>query len=269
MPDSPLEKIAEGREAEIFAYGDGKVVRLMRNNNAMPWLEREAAAMRAAAGAGVRVPAVYETTVVDGRPGLIMERIDGIDMLTLVGRQPWQVFAVGATSGRMHAALHEVIAPKVIPSLKERVRDGIEHSPLVPHEMKAPVFDVLESLPDGDRLCHGDFHPGNILRPDGEPVLIDWPNVVAGEPTADYVRTDLMMRMGSIPPGASLVIRYGAFFARGLMRQAYARAYRRARAIDRALAARWVIPAMAGRLTEDIPEERDKLLRELETRLAP
>jgi aminoglycoside phosphotransferase (APT) family kinase protein len=265
IPD--LEKIAQGREAEIFAYGDGKVLRLHKHVDAMPWLEREAAAMRAAGAAGVRVPAVFETTTVDGRPGLVMERIDGIDMLTIVGKQPWQVFAVGATTGRMHAALHEVVAPAVIPTTKQRMRDRIEHSPLVPHELKAPVFDVLDSLPDGDRLCHGDFHPGNLLRTDGDAVIIDWPNVTSGDPTADYVRTDLMMRMGSIPPGAPLVIRYGAYFARGLMRGSYTRAYRRVRPIDNTLADRWFVPVMATRLCDEIPEERETLLRELRERL--
>jgi aminoglycoside phosphotransferase (APT) family kinase protein len=262
-----LQKIAEGREAEIFAYGDGKVLRLHRNPEAMPWLEREAAAMRAAAAAGVRVPAVYETTSVDGRPGLVMERIDGVDMLTLVGQQPWQVFSVGADTGRMQADLHAVAAPEAIPRIKERMRERIEHSPLVPHELKAPVFEVLESLPDGARLCHGDFHPGNILRTDGEPVLIDWPNVTAGDPTADYVRTDLMIRMGSVPRSAPFVIRYGAIVARGLMRVAYDRAYHRARPVDRSLAARWLVPVMANRLVDGIAEERKGLLQEIRDRL--
>jgi aminoglycoside phosphotransferase (APT) family kinase protein len=129
------------------------------------------------------------------------------------------------------------------------------------------VFEALESLPDGDRLGHGDFHPGNILQTDEEVVIIDWPNVTSGDPTADYVRTDLMMRMGSIPEGAPLVIRYGAYFARGLMRSAYSRAYRGSRPIDRSLAELWLSPVMATRLCDDIPEERDWLLRELSATL--
>ncbi len=263
MADQPLTKIAEGREAEIFAYRDGTVLRLCRNPNAAQQLEWETAAMRAAAAAGVRVPAVFETASVDGRPGLVMERIDGVDMLTLVGSKPWLVFSAGATSGRIHAQLHEAVAPEVIPSLKQAMRLRIEHSSLVPHELKAPAFEVLDALPDGDRLCHGDFHPGNIMRAGGEDVLIDWPNVMAGDPTADYVRTDLMLRMGSVPPGSPLVIRYGAYVARGLMRGAYDRAYRRLRPIDRALAARWLIPVTTNRLADNIPEEREGLLREL------
>ena len=36
--------------------------------------------MRAARAAGVAVPAVRDLATVDGRPGLIMDRVDGIDL---------------------------------------------------------------------------------------------------------------------------------------------------------------------------------------------
>ena len=71
-----LERIGQGREAEIFAWPEAHVVRLMRNRDRMPQLERERAAMRAAAGM-VDIPVPTDLVTVDGRPGLVMERIDG------------------------------------------------------------------------------------------------------------------------------------------------------------------------------------------------
>jgi hypothetical protein len=261
-----LHKIAEGREAEIFAWGDGVVLRLLRNPNAQRQVAWEAAAMRAAAAAGVRVPAVMETTTVDGRPGLVMERINGSDLLALVGKKPWLVFSVGALSGRLHAAMHAVVAPDALPPLRDVLRVRIERVSGTLGPLAASALRALAALPDGDRLCHGDFHPGNIIQTDGEPVLIDWTNVTRGDPTADFARTDLMIRLGSIPPGQPLVIRYGALVARGLMRGSYVRAYRRGRPLDRELAARWLVPVAAARLADGIEDERAKLVRLLEER---
>ena len=202
--------------------------------------------MRAAAGAGVRVPAVLGITTFDGRPGLIMERIDGIDELALVGKRPWLVFAIGASTGRIQAGLHEVKAPPEIPPLNAILRYRIERISL-PDELRQFALSTLDGLPQGDRVCHGDLHPGNIMHTDGDAVLIDWTNVTRGDPTADFVRTHLMIRIGDIPPGQPLVIRYGAIVARGLMLSAYARSYQRVRPLDMALAARWEIP---GRLPD-------------------
>ena len=257
---SSLRKIAEGREAEIFAWEDGTVLRLLRNPDGRRQLEWEAAAMRAAA-AGVRVPTVHGLETVDGRPGLVMERIDGVDLLTIVGKKPWTVWEAGRVSGRLHAQLHNVVAPDTIPELRPILRQRIEQSPLVPPQIAKHALSVLDTLPDGDRICHGDFHPGNVIANGDQLVVIDWTNVRRGDPTADFARTDLMIRIGDVPPGSAIVVRVGAVFARGLMRRAYLRAYGRLRPIDRELAARWFYPVAANRLTEEIEPERAKLLK--------
>jgi hypothetical protein len=47
------------------------------------------------------VPRVYEEIVIGGRTGLVMERLEGSDLLTIIGRKPWLVFR----SGRFEDAL--------------------------------------------------------------------------------------------------------------------------------------------------------------------
>jgi len=51
-----LRKIGEGREAEIFAWGEGSILRLMRDPGAVEWCDQQAAAMTAAWEAGGPVP---------------------------------------------------------------------------------------------------------------------------------------------------------------------------------------------------------------------
>ena len=87
MNDRDLRKIAEGREAEIFEWEDGKVLRLMRDSEAREPVEMFAAATQAAHDAGVSVPVPYEVVTVDGRPGLVMEAVAGPDLLMLIARQ--------------------------------------------------------------------------------------------------------------------------------------------------------------------------------------
>src|SRR5205823_5058724 len=92
-----LERLGEGREAETFAWGEGQILRLMRDPSHAARLEREELALEAARRAGVPVPAVYGRRTLDGRPGMIMERVDGPDLLTVLLRQPWRLPSVART----------------------------------------------------------------------------------------------------------------------------------------------------------------------------
>ena len=261
---SELQKIAEGREAEIFAWEDGAVLRLMRNADAQPAVDSQSEALKAAHEAGVKVPQPRGATSVDGRPGLIMDRLDGLDLLTLLGRKPWTIFTVARISGELHAGLHEVIAPDHLPNLKQMFRERIGASERVPAELRAFALARLAELPDGDRLCHGDFHPGNLIQTDTGAFVIDWTAVMRGDPMADFARTALLLSLGEPPPGAPFLIRTMADVGRGVLLTFYRRAYKRPGMYDDALAKRWQAPVTAYRLVEPIEEEKPKLLKILE-----
>lgn len=267
MQPQDLQKIAEGRDAEMFAWEKGTILRLLRNPNAQRQLQWEAAAMKAAGDRGVRVPAVHSLTTVLGRPGMVMERIEGEDLLTLLGRRPWKVFWVGRVSGEIHARLHEAKAPTRMLPLRATLRMRTESSGRVPEHLMEFALDVLDGLPDGDSLCHGDFHPGNIMTSEGTPVVIDWTNATRGDPAGDVARTLLLVRLGESPPGTPATLRLLRLVAGGLLTSVYLRSYRRVRPLDMALVDRWEVAHAAARLGSELIEgETSALVKLLEER---
>lgn len=265
MVESPreLRKIAEGREAEVFAWDDTRVLKLYRDERYAPNAQYEAAGLRAARSAGNFVPEPGDEVRVRGRPGLLMERVVGEDLLTLFGKQPWMVFAAGSVFGRTHAALHEAEAPPDLRSLRERFSRLIERAgDESPEHARLAAFalDVLRALPEGDRLLHGDYHPGQVLMTKRGPVVIDWPNAMRGDPHADVARTLLLLDIATVPPGTPFVVRRLQGIGRRIIRARYLAAYRRQRPLDDELLARWRIPTAAERLTDGIDDEREKLL---------
>jgi Ser/Thr protein kinase RdoA (MazF antagonist) len=254
-----LELLGSGREAEVFAWAEGRVLRLARDPGDGEMIAREAAALAAAHAAGADVPAAYELVTVDGRPGVILDRVDGVDLLDLIERRPWAIPALSQILGREHAALHRVTAPPELPPLREELRHRLG-SPLVPGDVRTRTLERLERLPDGDRLLHGDFHPANVLRTDAGCVVIDWTNGSAGDPAADVARTLLLATGGTLPEDASPVLRAIAPFARRLLVRGYLRAYASAAPLDRERAEQWLPVWAAARLAENIEEEREALL---------
>lgn len=263
-----LRRIAEGREAEVFAAGDGAVLRLMRATSAAARADvaREAALLRALEGSALRVPRVLGEVERDGRPGLLLERLPGPDLLSELAAKPWRVFAIGATTGRLQAQLAMLPAPPGLGPLRPAVEAAITRATM-PAVLREFALALLERLPDGDRLCHLDFHPGNLLRTGtGDPAVIDWANARAGDPLADLARSIVILSTGELPPGTPLYLRVLSRAARSLLLRSYLGAYAGAAAIDRRQLRRWEAVMLAARLDDAVPGERPGILRRLEQR---
>lgn len=255
-----LRKVGEGREAEMFEWEPGLVLRLLRHPGRQAQVQWEEAAMEAARACGVPVPACYGTVTVDGRPGLIMEAISGPDLLTVLSQQPWQLLRVARICGEVHAKLHAVEAAAALPPLKAVLRRRTGSAGALPATLAGFAIEVLDRLPEGGALCHGDFHPANVLLGRGGPVIIDWTNVVRGDPAADVARTLLLLRLGELPPGQPQLLRLMARAGRRMLAALYLRSYRRLRALNTAQMESWTVAVTAARLGEGIAHETPRLL---------
>ena len=267
-PMDDLKLLAQGREAEVYLQPDGTVLKLWRES-AWAWrLDREVAALNALTGGAVAAPFVVGSVVVDGRPGLVINRIEGVDLLTWLGRWPLAVLLAGRALGVVHAAMHEVLAPPELPDLNEDLSYRIRVADPLPEDMRSAVLAILDRLPRGDRLCHGDFHLGNMMGSWSAPVVIDWGDAARGDPLADVARTHLLQRLGKPPPGAPLLIRLLAPVGRDALAATYLATYRKRHPVDRRRLNDWRIVRAAARLFEPIPSEHPTLLRYIRRRLA-
>ena len=100
-----LERLGEGRQAELFAWPHGGVVKLFRRSDMAP-AQMEASVMHVPAPAGLPMPQILATVLVEHRPGIVMERLAGSDQLTLLGRKPWTVCTMAKALAQLHARLH-------------------------------------------------------------------------------------------------------------------------------------------------------------------
>lgn len=255
--------LAEGREAVIHEWGDGLVLRLMRSPDAGPQVARSTAASESARVAGVRTPRVVDVIEVDGRPAQILERVDGPDMFAHLAANPLRLPRAARQLADVHVELHAVVAPPELTPTDAALVESITGSELVPAPLRERALATLATLPVGDRICHGDYHPGNVLLAEDGPTLIDWTGATRGDPVADFARTRLMLQVAELPPGAPLMVRLLTRLGRGTVWRLYDRTYRRARPVETDVLDRWTLVAAANRLTEGIEGERPALLERI------
>jgi hypothetical protein len=248
-------RLGAGREAEVYGWGDA-VVKLYRPG----FLAHRAEAAVLSTLDGHRwAPRLIDVVDHDGRTGLVLERLDGPDMLTLLERRPWRLCGLARELARTQLTVHSVPAPADLPDLRTVLAARIGEADM-PEQLRGHALRVLDGLPDGDRLCHGDYHPGNLLIAADRITVIDWPGAARGLPDADHARTLLILRWGNPLPGTRLMFRSVIAAGRSMFTYWYARAY--ARGVRRPLRSvdDWMVVQAAARLYEGIDAERRTLI---------
>jgi hypothetical protein len=191
MPE--LQKIAEGATAEIFAWENNHVLKLFFGKMPRGIAQTEADRTYAIRASGFPSPVAYEVLEVKGREGIVYERLHGDSFLHLLQTKIWRAPILLRTMAEIHAEMHTHEAVTTIPPLHQSLEHKLTHAPLLSDAVKAKLLEHLASLPDGDKICHCDFHPLNILQCSSQAVVIDWNDVKRGNPHADAARTLLIL----------------------------------------------------------------------------
>lgn len=246
-----MDRIGVGRTAEVFAWAEGRALKLFRPGFE-GGMQREYAVAARLAAMDMMAPRVYGTAVVDGRPGIVYARVAGGSMLQWIGRAPGRMGEFAAQLAGIQARIHATRAGEGFPCIKDWLLRRISDADAA---MRGAAKARLNSLPDGDSLLHMDLHPDNVLGSEGQPVVIDWNNACHGAPGADVCRTLLMLRGGETAEGAQAEV--------AALREAGARAYLDAyvaySGLARADLLAWMLPVAAARLADRIAGEEGYL----------
>jgi hypothetical protein len=256
-----IEKIvvARGRTAEILAWQNGQVLKLFYDWMSAAGVEREARAARLVSAADVHTPKLLGEVTLDGRRGLIYERVAGVSLLSLLGTRPWGCVGYARQFAELQVAIHRQRADG-LPSLKASLEHTIRGLDGLPADLLADALDRLAGLPDDDALCHMDFHPDQVMVTTAGQVVIDWMTACAGAPAADLARTTLLIRFGPVLD-ANWLMQLLANLLRGIFYRTYQRRYFELNpAVTTAEIAAWLPVVALARLAEDIPGEKDRLL---------
>lgn len=191
MPQGELgERLGSGKVAEVFASGPN-VVKLYRAQNHRAAAFREAATLSVLADRDLPVPHVFSVRLYGDRWGVEMSRVAGPSfaeqMRATENLAPWL-----AAMADLQALVHDRPG-RYMPSQRQRLVADISATPLLAEALRQKLLAALAELPEGDRLCHGDYHPYNLLGSLAQPVLVDWLDAGSGSPAADACRSYVLI----------------------------------------------------------------------------
>jgi uncharacterized protein (TIGR02172 family) len=194
--------IGRGFTADVYAWEPGRVVKLFHPARPEAKVELECRVARAVHAAGLPAPAVFDLLEIDGRRGMVMEHVEGVSLFKQVQARPWKLPGAVRQLAELHAKIHQHSAPAELPSQREWIVAGIEAAADLSTNEKRQAQRCLADLPDGTTLCHGDFHPENVILTPRGPLIIDWSRATRGHPLCDVACTCRLFQTAQMPAWA-------------------------------------------------------------------
>jgi aminoglycoside phosphotransferase (APT) family kinase protein len=256
----PTDLVGRGFTSDVYAWGPGRVLKLFHDWVLPDRIEREYRTTRAIRAAGLPAPAVYELVTVEGRKGIVFERLEGVSMLVHFQRTPWKMFAAVRQVADLQAKILATCAPSELPTQRDRLRSGIQNSPVLSVTEKQQALDALAKLPDGTSICHGDFHPENILFTTRGPIAIDWGSASRGAALGDVACTARLIQTANLPSWTPWHMHQLLTAFRILLHRAYTRRSLQHHSGTLQEIAKWKVPYKAAATSWRIPKPASEAL---------
>jgi tRNA A-37 threonylcarbamoyl transferase component Bud32 len=199
-----MNLIATGATADVFLNDNNRLVKLFKDNFSKEHIENEANNQKIIYAMGIPVPEIYEIIKIDERYGIVMEYIKGISLgERILGNND---YINGINIGndiveKIENIKHYLdiiidlqikvnsIKLKEYPLMKEKLTQQINASRYINKRQKDIFLDKLKKIKFGNYLCHGDFHPFNLIETEHGIKIIDWADSTMGDIEADVCRS--------------------------------------------------------------------------------
>ncbi len=185
--------IARGNTSDVFAWTEQTVVKVLRPEIPRHWASIEADITRRVHAAGLPVPAIDGVVEVDGRPGVVFERVPGPTMWERMKASPGEVPSLVDALVGLQSDLHAT-SIRGLPDLARRLGSKIDEAVQVSAAERQEAQALLATMEHDKALCHGDIHPANIVVAERGMVILDWFDAASGQAMADLARSSLLMR---------------------------------------------------------------------------
>lgn len=260
MDLSEYKVIGNGNTAEIYSKDDKKIVKLFRKGMGKKGVLYEFKMCQLIQRILDNVPKAYEFIEYEGRYGIVYERLFGQDMLKAIMKSLFKVDSYSRKLAKYHLDIHKTV-DEDMSSVKEKLINDINAAEVLSEEYKDIIKRYLEELPDGNKLCHFDFHPRNIILINDEPYIIDWMTACKGASSADTARTLILIEFGEIEH-MPVIMKKILTILKKRIGKVYIKEYLKISGESMEDINKWKMPIAAARLREWLTDnEKEKLLK--------
>lgn len=259
--------IGIGRTAEIFEIENEKILKLYFNVIPEEAIKGEYGINKKICSFNIPTAMCYELIQQDGRYGIVMDKIIGISMMKYMAENPMNSMEQAKKLAHLHASIHTIQNPGFSQN-KEQLWQRIDSVDILTNLEKSSIHQYLKQLPEGATLCHGDFHPENVLLSKNKDYIIDWMTATQGDPCSDVAHTNLLLRYGVSPEEKHGIEKFITNIVRNKFADIYLDTYIKNTKLNIQDIRKWKLPHLASLLNDIMSDSvKEKLLREIKNLL--
>lgn len=191
-----FERNTTGFTADVEQYDENTLVKIYRDYVPQADIDREIFCTKAVQGRGLPIPAYRGAIEYKGQRAILLEYVRGESMSKMMSSDKTDTVEVARNIATVHYQIHQCRMGTLESSLERYERLLRRSEPQLGNDLMTRCLKLLEKQPDGDRLNHNDYHPGNLIYGPKGLTCIDWSDASQGDPLADVARTVQMFDYG-------------------------------------------------------------------------
>ncbi len=196
MIDEIGKELGSGGASNVYEWGDKEVVKVYKPHVTDDVIDNELYIGQILNNHVFAAPKLIGLTNIDGKKALIYERIPGKIMAEPLLRGVYQT-ELATKFAQMHYDIHQKIINE-LPSQYDFLRNRIVELKSILADKAELLLELLDTMPKGNTLCHGDYQPLNIIGEDNEYRVIDWNGACLGNPLLDVAWTYMTLSSPAI-----------------------------------------------------------------------
>lgn len=252
--------IGKGNTAEVYLWGNSDVIKIFDQHIPERLIKNEYDTNLQIQYLQLPSPMAKGIIEVEGKKGIIYKKLEGENLTNLLTRNPFAIKKNAKLFSQLHFQIHQKDGNNLPKQIEYLIRN-IQMTDLLTNEEKQSICQYLCSLPEGNQVCHGDFHPDNILVSKDQVKVIDWMTGSSGNPLGDIAKAFIIIKYAYLPKSMPNLTRMLLEVFRDYFCKYYLEEYEKLAGISREEIEKWNLPIMASRLSEAIhPDEKKVLL---------
>lgn len=185
------EVIGQGSNGIVYRLDPETIVKVYRNNNALPEMQREREISRKAFVLGIPTAIPYDVVRVGDKFGTVFELLNAKSITKLILAEPENIDKyIGIFTDIMKLIHSTAVKPGDLPSMKEIALDWADYlKGHIPAQQQEKLHAMIEAVPEHPYMLHGDYHSNNVMLQNGEPLMIDMDTLCVGHPVFELAST--------------------------------------------------------------------------------